>query len=179
MSLVQEVLETGELKGGRNGNVRNKFGVMRTYPMDPKAFPLITTKRVPFRLIKEELLWFLRGSTNANELTERGVHIWDANGSREFLDSRGLTGYRVGELGPVYGYQWRHFGARYPLPLNENERGVDQIAEILRAFESDRGSRRIILNAWNPGALDKMALPPCHMMAQWSVNNDGIVDCLL
>lgn len=90
LSLVDEVLETGEWKTGRNGRVLNKFGVMRSYPMSPEMFPLITTKRVPFRLVKEELLWFLRGSTNATELTNKGVHIWDANGSREFLDSRGL-----------------------------------------------------------------------------------------
>src|SRR5688572_3430005 len=98
--------------------------------------PLLTTKRVFWRGIVEELLWFIRGSTNANDLTNRGVHIWDANGSREFLDKLGFRDREQGDLGPVYGFQWRHFGAQYK-GMNENYKGegVDQLANVIETIK--------------------------------------------
>ena len=112
LNLLKETLENGEKKATRNGNVISMFGCMTNFKDVSLSFPLITTKRMFFRGIVEELLWFLRGSTNANELKEKNIHIWDGNSSRQYLDSIGLD-YPEGELGPVYGWQWRKFGKEY------------------------------------------------------------------
>ncbi|KAJ1429616.1 thymidylate synthase-like protein [Ochromonadaceae sp. CCMP2298] len=133
-------------------------------------FPLLTTKKVFWRGVAEELLWFVRGSTNGNLLAEKGVRIWDGNGSREFLDSRGLGHREVGDLGPVYGFQWRHFGAQYTdMHADYTGQGVDQLLECVEKLKSSPEDRRIIMSAWNPSDLDKMALPPCHMFCQFYV----------
>ena len=150
------------------------------------GFPLITTKKMFWKGVKEELLWFIEGSTNSKELSEKGVHIWDGNGSREFLDSCGLD-YPEGELGPVYGFQWRRFGAKYSeaqpfqvytktqLSPNGNDdgvtddKGVDQLADCIHQIRTDPYSRRIVMSAWNPIDLPKMALPPCHVLCQFYV----------
>jgi thymidylate synthase len=133
--------------------------------------------------VLEELLWFLRGDTSAPRLAARGVHIWDANGSRAFLDARGLAHRAEGDLGPLYGFQWRHFGAAYAgADADYAGQGVDQITGILEALRAEaRGGahdRRIILSAWNPAALHEMALPPCHVLAQFLVAR-GELTCLL
>ena len=112
LSLLKETLANGENKMTRNGNVISSFGSMINFKNINEYFPLITTKKMFFRGIVEELLWFLRGSTNANELKMKSVHIWDGNSTREYLDSLGLD-YPEGELGPVYGWQWRKFGKEY------------------------------------------------------------------
>lgn len=113
--------------------------------------PMLTTKRVFARAVMEELLWFVAGSTSSLSLSEKGVHIWDGNGSRESLDARGLTHRVVGDLGPVYGFQWRHFGAEYKTALDDyTGQGVDQLAECIRKIKEDPMDRRIILSAWNP-----------------------------
>lgn len=112
LSLLKETLANGENKMTRNGNVISSFGSMINFKNINEYFPLITTKKMFFRGIVEELLWFLRGSTNANELKMKNVHIWDGNSTREYLDSIGLD-YPEGELGPVYGWQWRKFGKEY------------------------------------------------------------------
>jgi thymidylate synthase len=147
-----------------------------------KGFPLLTTKRVFFKGVVEELLWFLRGQTSNKILNEKGVHIWDGNGSKEFMEKLGLE-YPEGELGPVYGYSWRHFGGEYN-PNNSddrhsNEGGFDQIKYIINLLKNDPFSRRIILNGWNPCTLDKVALPPCHMMCQFYVSNKMELSCKL
>ena len=112
LNLLKDTLENGETKATRNGNVISIFGCMTNFKNISSSFPLITTKRMFFRGIVEELLWFLRGSTNANELKQKNIHIWDGNSSRQYLDSIGLN-YPEGELGPVYGWQWRKFGKAY------------------------------------------------------------------
>lgn len=141
--------------------------------------PIMTTKTVPLRVVAEELFWFLRGGTDARDLQARNVHIWDGNSTREFLDHRGLTGYATGELGPVYGAQWRHWGAEY-IPERERQpgesafrgAGVDQIQRLIDGLKSDPYDRRHIVSAWNVSDLPKMALPPCHVMAQFYVEPD-------
>ena len=136
--------------------------------------PLLTTKRVFLRAVIAELLWFVAGSTTSIPLSEQGVKIWDGNGSREFLDSVGLSHREVGDLGPVYGFQWRHFGAEYTdAKANYNGQGVDQLAEVLHKLKTNPFDRRIVLSAWNPADLKKMALPPCHMFAQFYVSYPG------
>lgn len=135
------------------------------------VFPLLTTKRVFWKGVVEELLWFIKGSTNANELKEKGVGIWDGNSSREFLDKQGFTDREEGDLGPVYGFQWRHFGAKYTtMQQNYEGQGVDQLKEVIRMVKEDPFSRRIMMTAWNPLDLPIMALPPCHCLVQFYVD---------
>ena len=143
------------------------------YSLRDDTLPLLTTKRTFWRGVAEELLWFIKGSTNANELAEKDVHIWDGNGSRDFLDSRGLNHREVGDLGPVYGFQWRHFGAEYTdMHADYSGKGVDQLADCIDKIKNNPEDRRIIMSAWNPKDLDLMALPPCHMFCQFYVDTD-------
>jgi len=142
-------------------------------------FPLLTTKRVFFRGVAEELRWFLGGSTDARALAARGVHIWEGNGSRAALDARGLSHRAVGDLGPVYGFQWRHFGAPYTdFTADYTGAGVDQIAALVDGLTADPAGRRHLLTAWDPAALPAMALPPCHVLAQFYVAR-GELSCQL
>jgi thymidylate synthase len=135
------------------------------------VLPLLTTKRVFLRAVVAELLWFVSGSTSSLELSAAGVKIWDGNGSREFLDSVGLGHRAVGDLGPVYGFQWRHFGAEYvDAQADYTGQGVDQLADVIYKLRHNPYDRRIIMSAWNPADLKKMALPPCHMFAQFYVS---------
>ena len=123
------------------------------------------------RAVVAELLWFVAGSTSSLPLSEAGVKIWDGNGSREYLDSVGLSHRNVGDLGPIYGFQWRHFGAEYiDAKTDYTGQGVDQLAEVIDKLRNKPYDRRIILSAWNPADLKKMALPPCHMFAQFYVS---------
>jgi dihydrofolate reductase/thymidylate synthase len=147
------------------------------FSLRDEVLPLLTTKRVFWRGVAEELLWFLSGDTSAKTLQDKGVRIWDGNASREFLDSRGLQHREVGDLGPVYGFQWRHFGAEYvDMHADYAGKGVDQLRAVIAAITRDPTDRRIILSAWNPAALPAMALPPCHMFAQFFVA-DGELSC--
>ena len=179
--LVKLVLEKGESRDDRTGTgTIGIFGAQARFDLS-KGFPILTTKRVYWKGVVEELLWFIAGSTNAKLLSEKGVKIWDGNGSRQFLDSRGLTGYEEGELGPVYGFQWRKFGAEYNSAdgeENAQKTGVDQLAECIRQIRQDPNSRRIVVSAWNPVDLPKMALPPCHVLCQFYVAN-GKLSCQL
>jgi thymidylate synthase len=135
------------------------------------VLPLLTTKRVFLKAVIGELLWFIAGSTSSKPLSAQGIKIWDGNGSREFLDKLGFTDREEGDLGPVYGFQWRHFGAEYEGPnADYTGKGVDQLAEVIHKLKNTPYDRRIILSAWNPADLKKMALPPCHMFAQFYVS---------
>jgi thymidylate synthase len=117
----------------------------------PGVLPLLTTKRVFWRGVAEELLWFIQGSTNGKELSEKGIHIWDGNGSREYLDKMGFTGREEGDLGPVYGFQWRHFGAEYKdMHADYTGQGIDQLADVIDKIKNNPEDRRIIMCAWNP-----------------------------
>lgn len=141
------------------------------------VFPLLTTKRVFWRGVAEELLWFISGDTNAKTLQDKNIHIWDGNGSREYLDSIGLVERETGDLGPVYGFQWRHFGATYTtMHADYTGQGVDQLVEVVRKLTTSPNDRRIVLSAWNPADLSAMALPPCHMFCQFYVA-DGELSC--
>ena len=134
-------------------------------------FPLLTTKKMFFRGIVEELLWFLRGSTDANELIAKKINIWTGNSTREYLDSVGLTEYKVGELGPVYGWQWRKFGEDYN---NPETKAKDQIKYVLEELMKPDNSRRAVLSGWNPVDLNKMALPPCHILYIFNKTSKGL-----
>ena len=115
------------------------------------SFPLLTTKRVFTRGIIEELLWFVSGCTDGKVLSAKGVNIWEGNGSREYLDRVGLSHRREGDLGPVYGFQWRHFGAEYKTCDDDySAQGVDQLAQVVEKIKTNPTDRRIIMSAWNP-----------------------------
>ena len=123
----------------------------------------------------EELLWFVRGQTDALILREKRVRIWEGNASRAYLDSVNLHDNREGDLGPVYGFQWRHFGAPYTTcEADYTGKGFDQLAEVIDRIKHKPHDRRIILSAWNPADIPKMALPPCHMFCQFYVNGDEL-----
>ena len=166
LELLKNTLENGEKIKTRNGNTLSIFGSMITFDNINNFFPLLTTKKVFFRGVVEELLWFLRGSTDAKELQKKGIHIWDSNSSREYLDSVGLVNNEVGDLGPIYGHQWRCFN------------GIDQIKYIIDELKKDNNSRRAVLSAWNPSQLNDMALPPCHMVYNFYKNSKGL-SCLM
>ena len=151
LSLLEEVLETGTERRDRTGTgTRALFGRQIRFDL-ADGFPMLTTKRLPLRVIAVELLWFLRGGTNVRWLQERGVKIWN-----EWADENG-------NLGPVYGAQWR----RWP---DGNGGAIDQVDEALQMIRNDPHSRRIIINAWNVAEIPQMKLPPCHMMLQLHVS---------
>ncbi|OAL47873.1 thymidylate synthase [Pyrenochaeta sp. DS3sAY3a] len=184
LSLIRDIIENGEHRPDRTGTgtyaipfpAQLKFALSRpsTDPSSPSpslVLPLLTTKRVFLRAVIAELLWFVAGSTHSAALSAAGIKIWDGNGSRAYLDSVGLADYEEGELGPVYGFQWRHFGAEYRgHAADYTGQGVDQLADVIDKLRNKPYDRRIILSAWNPADLKKMALPPCHMFAQFYVS---------
>jgi len=179
LNLLKKVVSEGCETDSRNSKVYSLFGERMVYDLQ-KGFPLITTKFVGYKTVLRELLWFISGSTSNKDLTDKNVHIWQKNSSREFLDERGLD-YEEGDLGPVYGFQWRHFGAEYVShDTDYSGKGHDQLKNVIHLLKTDPHSRRIIMNTWNPVDLDKMALPPCHVMCQFNVNQrDGLLNCQL
>ena len=144
------------------------FGAQMRFSLRDGIFPLLTTKRVFWRGVAEELLWFVHGCTNGNKLAEKNIHIWDANGSREFLDNQGLTDREVGDLGPVYGFQWRHFGAEYKTMHSDYQgQGVDQLKNVIHTIKTNPCCRRIIMSAWNPvGKIIACLQNPLQMRSQ-------------
>ena len=173
LDLVRGILSRGEHRPDRTGTgTYSLFSPPSLrFSLRNQTFPLLTTKRVYTRAIIAELLWFISGSTDANLLSAQGVKIWDGNGSREFLDSIGLGHRAQGDLGPVYGFQWRHFGAEYvDSKTDYTGKGVDQLQQVIDTLMNNPFDRRIILSAWNPADIKKMALPPCHMFAQFYVS---------
>uniref|UniRef100_A0A2C9JUE5 Thymidylate synthase n=1 Tax=Biomphalaria glabrata TaxID=6526 RepID=A0A2C9JUE5_BIOGL len=179
LDAIKEIMERGNLRSNRTGiDTKSIFGMQMKYCIR-NSFPLLTTKRVFWRGILEELLWFIRGSTNGHELAQKDVHIWDANGSREFLDGRGLHDREEGDLGPIYGFQWRHFGAEYSnMHASYDGQGVDQLKSVIEKIKNSPNERTIIICAWNAKDLPKMALPPCHCLVQFYVAN-GELSCQL
>ncbi|XP_060537990.1 thymidylate synthase [Pantherophis guttatus] len=176
---VEQILNFGHKKEDRTGTgTLSIFGMQARYNLRDD-FPLLTTKRVFWKGVLEELLWFIKGSTNAKELSAKGVKIWDANGSRQFLDKQGFFSRAEGDLGPVYGFQWRHFGAEYKdMNTDYTGQGVDQLQQVIDTIRNNPDDRRIIMCAWNPKDLSAMALPPCHALCQFYILN-GELSCQL
>ena len=173
LDLVKHVLKTGEDRDGRNGKTKSVFGTRLEFSLKT-GFPLLTTKKVFWRGVVEELLWFLRGSTNViDELIAKGINIWTANSTRDYLDSVGLTEIQTGFIGAGYGHQWRNFGGDYP-KSKDSFKGVDQLRYILAELLARPHGRRAVLSAWNPLQQSLMALPPCHMLYQFYANKDGL-----
>lgn len=182
LNLIREIVKTGSYEKSRNGNTYTKFGYTMKFSLRNGLIPMITTKKMAWKSCFEELFWFIRGSTSCLDLQERNVSIWNGNGSREFLDSRGLYHLAEGDLGPIYGYQWRHYNAEY---INAKScyqgEGIDQLKQIIDELSNPetRSSRRLIMTAWNPCQISQMALPPCHVMAQFHVRDNKYLSCAL
>ena len=172
LHLVNDIVAHGEMVSGRNGNAKTIVGASLHFDLANGTLPLLTTKKVAWKTCLRELLWFIRGQTDNNILRDQNVSIWNGNASREFLDSRGLVDNREGDLGPVYGHQWRHFNADYTTcDADYSGMGVDQLGAVVESLEdpSRRSSRRLVVSAWNPCQIDSMALPPCHVLMQFNV----------
>lgn len=182
LAMVKHIINSGARQVGRNGSTRVSIGHMMKFSLKNNKLPLITTKKLAWKTCLKELIWFVRGQTDNRILKNQNVKIWNGNGSREFLDSRGLNHLREDDLGPVYGHQWRHFNAKYS---NSDEdysgKGIDQLNDIinqLRNFDT-RYSRRLIMTAWNPLQINEMALPPCHVMCQFHLVGQNKLSCSL
>jgi thymidylate synthase len=159
LDLLRHVMDTGSDRGDRTGTgTRSVFGYQMRFDLS-EGFPVLTTKKLHLRSIIHELLWFLKGDTNIAYLKQNGVNIWD-----EWADENG-------DLGPVYGYQWRSW------PTHDG-RHLDQIAALVAGLKKNPNSRRHIVSAWNPALVDQMALPPCHCLFQFYVS-DGKLSCQL
>jgi len=169
--LLRHILHHGSRHEDRTGTgTISAFGYQTRFDLR-QGFPIVTTKRVPFRWIAEELFWFLSGSTNEADLRARGVDIW-----AEWATAEQTARFNrpEGDLGPVYGYLWRSFGGDYP-KMN----GVDQIARLVREIETNPNSRRLIVSGWDPRVCDEVALPPCHTLFQFKIDNEKTLHCQL
>ncbi len=181
LNLLKNIINNGEIIQGRNGITKTIFGTSMRFPLD-NEFPLLTTKKMAWKTCLKELLWFIKGDTNNKNLKKQNVHIWDKNGTREYLDSRNLHYLKEDDLGPIYGHQWRSFNAPYiNSEMKLENHGVDQLQDIINKLScpKERYSRRLILSAWNPQQLDQMALPPCHIVSQFYVNTKNELSCSL
>ena len=181
LKTIDYIIKNAKLITGRNGNVYTIIGCPMHFSLENNIVPILTTKKVAIQTCIKELLWFIKGQTNNNILNSQNVRIWDGNGSREFLDSRGLYNREVNDLGPVYGHQWRFFNADYKdCNTCYKGKGVDQLRYIVNCLKDpkERYSRRLIMSAWNPCQIDEMALPPCHVLAHFNVIDDEL-SCIL
>ncbi len=182
LTLIKHILEDGFYEEGRNGKTKSIFGNMMRFSLRNNKIPILTTKRVAWKTCVKELLWFISGKTSNNILKDQNVHIWDANAEKEYLQSRGLGHYEEGELGPIYGHQWRHFNAKWDRnkEYGPND-GPDQLQQIIETLKNPetRNSRRLIMTAWNPCQLNEMALPPCHILCQFNVHDGNKLSCAM
>ncbi len=161
LGTLYDVIISGDERQTRNAITHSKF--MKTLTCDlADGFPLLTTKKMFWKGVVEELLFFIRGDTDSTKLSNKGVKIWEPNTTRDFLDSMGFDNYPVGEMGPMYGYQWRHFNKPYPSSDLETFQGIDQLKKVIEEIKADPTSRRIIMTDFNPQQVNQSVLYPCH-----------------
>ena len=180
LNLIQQIIDNGTWEQGRNGKVLSIFGAAMYFSLQNNEIPILTTKKVAWKTCLRELLFFISGETSNKILKKQNVHIWDANSSKDFLNSRGLINREEDDLGPIYGFQWRHFNAKYnDCTTDYSKCGVDQLEEVIKCLKdpNQRTSRRMIISAWNPCQLDEMALPPCHVLMQFNVHDGNKLSC--
>ncbi len=162
LDVLKKVMENGVDKPNRTGiDTRAMFGFVMRFDLS-KGFPAVTTKKLAFKAVKAELLWFLKGSSDVKELQKMGCHIWDGNAEADYWKPKARFD---GDLGRIYGVQWRKWKSPY------SDEPIDQIKQVIDKIKNNPGSRRIVFSAWNPGELDRMVLPPCHMFSQFFVAN--------
>jgi thymidylate synthase len=168
LNLIKELLLQPERKNRTGINTLSLFGKQMRFNLR-EYFPLLTTKKVFFRGVFEELMWFLKGQTDTKILKNKGVSIWDGNSTKEYLEKTGLS-YEEGDVGPVYGFQWRHWGSKYVDCKTDYIDGIDQLKQCIETIKNNPTSRRIIISSWNVSDLSKMALPPCALLCQFYVS---------
>ncbi|HWN09634.1 MAG TPA: thymidylate synthase [Pyrinomonadaceae bacterium] len=169
--LLRSILVNGNEHRDRTGvGTISHFGYQTRFDLR-QGFPIVTTKKIPFRWVAEELFWFLSGDTNEANLRARGVDIWAEWADEEHTNR---FGREPGDLGPVYGYLWRSFGGDYP-----ERNGVDQIANLIDEIQNKPNSRRLIVTGWDPRRADNVDLPPCHTLFQFKVESERILHCQL
>ena len=187
LSLIKKIIKNGAQEIGRNGTTYTHIGGMMRFSLEDNKIPIMTTKKLAWRVCLKELLWFMNGDTNNELLQQQNVKIWNDNATREFLDSRGLYHLRENDLGPVYGHQWRFWNAPYSRELGCFEdyrgKGIDQLQNIIDDINESKitgeTSRRMIMTAWNPEQIDEMALPPCHVLSQFHITEGNKLSCTL
>lgn len=187
LNLMKEIMDTGVDRSDRTGvGTRAVFGKTLSFNL-ADGFPMVTTRKIHFRTAFEETMFFLRGETDTKKLEEKKINIWKGNTTREFLDSRGLTHLPEGDMGKGYGYQWTNWEkydivshGDYDLEQDDSETYhcaevhvsyINQVKQVIEGIKSNPYDRRHIIQAWNPGQLDEMALPPCHLYNQYVVMN--------
>lgn len=180
LNLIDAILKDGEPRQDRTGTgTLATFGQRMEFDLEV-GFPLLTTKLVSFKTVLRELLWIIAGDTNAKHLQEKGVHIWDGNTSREFLDANGLSHLPEGDIGELYGHFWRHWGAEYTTCNDDyTGKGIDQLQKVIEQIKNNPHSRRHVVTAWNPSAEGNQVLTACHCLFQFYVSSDGRLSCQL
>ena len=182
LNLIQDILNEGTVEKGRNGFTKCSVGSVMHFSLENNKIPILTTKKTAWKTCLKELLWFIKGQTNNKILNDQNVHIWDGNSTKEFMNSRGLLHYKEGDLGPLYGYQWRFFNAPYEdCDSNYIGKGVDQLQHVIDCLKDpdQRTSRRLVVSAWNPCQIDEGVLPPCHVLFQFNVVDGNKLSCTL
>jgi thymidylate synthase len=178
-TIVQNIIKNGDIVNSRNSKTYVNYGETMKFDLSNYTLPIFTHKKVAYKIIFKELLWFISGDTNNNTLQKQNVHIWDQNATDYMLsDSR----VKTGELGPIYGHQWRFYGKNYYNKIYTEETGhVDQLQNVINMLTNpeERYSRRIIMCTWNPLQQSEMALPPCHSFIQFHVTSKDELICEL
>ncbi|KAJ8051082.1 Thymidylate synthase [Holothuria leucospilota] len=175
VALINELLD-GPFEENRTGTrTSRKFGVCINYDLRGGKIPLFSCKKTDYKIILDELLWFISGSTDTKKLNSK---IWDKNTSKKVLEEKGLWHYREGDLGPSYGFQWRHAGEQY-LGCDMDYGGVDQLQEMVNLLKKEPYSRRNLVSSWSPTQLKEMALPPCHVLFQMLVKDVNKLTCVI
>lgn len=187
LDLLRRILDHGEIRKDRTGTgTKSLFGEQfnLVFDLTDNKLPIITTKKVEYEKIIKELLFFISGKTDTKILENQNVYIWKGNTSKQELDKLGLN-YEVGDAGPIYGFQWRHWNAEYKgCHEDYTGQGIDQLQNLINLIKNKPESRRLLLSAWNVSQIDEMCLPPCHVSSQFyiSFDSDGspkYLDCML
>lgn len=182
INLLKDLMTDGTIEKGRNGNTLCSVGSAMHFSLENGQIPIFTTKKTAWKTCLKELLWFIHGKMDNKLLTQQNVHIWDSNSTSEFMESRGLTHYREGDLGSLYGHQWRFWNAKYEgCDADYTGKGIDQLQNAIDILRDpiQRSSRRIIVSAWNPEQVDGGVLPSCHNFFQFHVTDTNKLSCTL
>jgi len=182
LNLLKDLMTDGTIEKGRNGNTLCSVGSAMHFSLENGKIPIFTTKKTAWKTCLKELLWFIHGKMDNKLLTQQNVHIWDPNSTPEFMESRGLSHYREGDLGSLYGHQWRFWNAKYEgCDANYSGKGIDQLQNAIDILKdpTQRSSRRIIVSAWNPEQVDGGVLPSCHNFFQFHVTDTNKLSCTL
>ena len=180
LRLVQKIIKSGVNEKGRNGITRVCIGETMRFCLTNRKMPLLTTKKMAWKTCLRELLWFISGDTNNETLRKQNVTIWDGNAGdlARFNNNPDIRYRDTNDLGPIYGFQWRHFGEKY-VNSETAYSGQDQLQNIINHLKKKEDNRRLIMSAWNPTQLGEMALPPCHVLSQFHITNGDELSCSL